>query len=171
MLLSWKEDLLQRVRELGVSAAAYMRKESDSRAVLARVREVLRPRARIEMRLRGDGEVRGRLDGVTARLLLELVGSIRKDARVAVRDASFLYEIEIRDGAPRKATRTASDGSFQSGERALAMLLAVGAGRFVVAPSTEPIRGELAGTLFEQLARPVAGPRRARGHHRRPHHG
>jgi DNA-binding response OmpR family regulator len=161
MLLSWKEDLLQRVRELGASAAAYMRKESDSRAVLARVREVLRPRARIEARLRGDGEVRGRLDDLTPRLLLDLVGSIRKDARVAVRDATFLYEIDVRDGAPRKATRTASDGSFRSGERALAMLLAVGAGRFVVSSSSEPVRGDLTGTLFEQLARPLAAARGA----------
>ncbi|HEX8791658.1 MAG TPA: response regulator [Polyangiaceae bacterium] len=161
ILLSWKEDLLQRVRELGASAAAYMRKESDSRAVLARVREVLRPRARIEMRLRGDGEVRGRLDGLTARLLLELVGAIRRDARVAVRDASYLYEIEIREGSPRKATRTASDGGYQSGERALASLLGVGAGRFVVSPSREPIRGELTGTLFDQLARPIAAARGA----------
>ena len=115
-----------------------MRKESDSRAILARVREVLRPRARIEMRLRGDGEVRGRLDGLTPRLLLELVGAIRKDARVAVRDATYLYEIEIRDGAPRKATRTASDGGYPSGERALASLLGVGAGplrRVARAPS------------------------------------
>ncbi|HTB72517.1 MAG TPA: response regulator [Polyangiaceae bacterium] len=161
MLLSWKEDLLQRVRELGASAAAYMRKESDSRAVLARVREVLRPRARIEMRLRGDGEVRGRLDDLSPRLLLELVCAIRKDARVAVRDATFLYEVEIRGGAPRKATRTASDGSFQSGERALAMLLAVGAGRFSIASSQEPIRGELSGTLFDLLARPLAMARGA----------
>ena len=161
MLLSWKEDLLQRVRELGASAAAYMRKESDSRAVLARVREVLRPRARIEMRLRGDGEVRGRLDDLSPRLLLELVCAIRKDARVAVPDATFLYEVEIRGGAPRKATRTASDGSFRSGERALAMLLAVGAGRFSIASSKEPIRGEFSGTLFELLARPLAAARGA----------
>ncbi|HXN30831.1 MAG TPA: response regulator, partial [Polyangiaceae bacterium] len=132
ILLSWKEDLLQRVRELGASAAAYLRKESGSRAILARVREVLRPRARIESRLRGDGEVRGRLDGLTPRLLLELVCLIRKDARVAVRDATHLYEVEVRAGAPRKATRTASDGSYRSGERALAGLLGVGAGRFVV---------------------------------------
>jgi CheY-like chemotaxis protein len=161
ILLSWKEDLLQRVRELGASAAAYMRKESDSRSILARVREVLRPRARIEMRLRGDGEVRGRLDGLTPRLLLELVGAVRKDARVSVRDATCLYEIEIRNGAPRKATRTASDGSYVSGERAVATLLGVGAGRFVVTPSVEPIRGELAGSLFEMLARPIASARGA----------
>lgn len=161
ILLSWKEDLLQRVRELGASAAAYMRKESDSRAILARVREVLRPRARVEMRLRGDGEVRGRLDGLTARLLLELVGSIRKDARVAVRDASTLHEIEIREGAPRKATRTGANGDFVSGERAMASLLGVASGRFVVSPSREPVRGELTGTLAEQLAKPLASARGA----------
>jgi DNA-binding response OmpR family regulator len=160
ILLSWKEDLLQRVSELGASAAAYMRKESGSRAILARVREVLRPRARIESRLRGDGEVRGRLDGLTPRLLLDLVGLIRRDARLSLRDATCLYEVEVRAGAPRKATRTASDGSYQSGQRALASLLGVGAGRFVVTPSRDPVRGELTGTLFEQLVGPIA---RARG--------
>src|SRR6185312_13060058 len=161
ILLSWKEDLLQRVRELGASAAAYMRKESDSRAVLARVREVLRPRARIEMRLRGDGEVRGRLDGLSPRLLLELVCAIRKNARVAVRDASFLYEIEIRDGAPRKVLRTATDGTIVAGGRALAPLLGVGAGRFVVAAASEPIAGEMNGSLFELLTGPLAAARGA----------
>jgi len=161
ILLSWKEDLLQRVRELGASAAAYMRKESDSRAILARVREVLRPRARIEMRLRSDGEVRGRLDDLSPRLLLDLVCLMRKDACVSVRDATFLYEIDIRGGAPRRATRTASDGSYQSGERALGSLLAVGAGRFVVTPTSEPVRGDLSGTLFDLLARPIASARGA----------
>ena len=161
ILLSWKEDLLQRVRELGASASAYMRKESDSRSILARVREVLQPRARIEMRIRGDGEVRGRLDGLTPRLLLELVGAVRKDARVSVRDATCLYEIEIRGGVPRKATSTASDGSYVSGERAVARLLSLGDGRFVVSPSVEPIRGELAGTLSDMLAGPIAAARGA----------
>jgi len=161
ILLSWKEDLLQRVRELGASAAAYMRKESDSRSILARVREVLRPRARIEMRLRGDGEVRGRLDGLTARLLLELVGSVRKNARVAVRDATYLYEIEVRDGAPRRASRTAADGQYSSGERAVASLLGVASGRFIVSPSQEPVRAEMTGSLPELLARPIAAARGA----------
>ena len=89
ILLSWKEDLLQRVRELGASAAAYLRKESDSRAILARVREVLRPRARIEVRLRGEGEVRGRLDGLIAALaararLRDAPGRARRRARRVV---------------------------------------------------------------------------------------
>ena len=159
ILLSWKEDLLQRVRELGASAAAYMRKESDSRSILARVREVLRPRARFEARLKASGEVRGRLDGLSPRLLLELVGTLRRNAHVTVRDATCLFEIEIRDGAPRKASRTASDGGYRSGERALGSLLAVGAGRFVVTPSTEPLRADLSGSLFELLSRPVAAAR------------
>src|SRR5262249_38032935 len=109
VLLSWKEDLLQRVRELGASAAAYLRKESDSRAIVARVREVLRPRARVEARIKANGDVRGRLDGLTVSSLLSLVCAIRPNARLSVRDATYLYEVEIREGAPRRATRTAGD--------------------------------------------------------------
>ena len=165
ILLSWKEDLLQRVRELGASAAAYLRKESDSRAIVARVRECLRPRARVEARLRGEGEVRGRMDGLTTRSLLELACLIRPDSRVSVRDASFLYEVEIRDGAPRRITRTSSDGVFERGERVLAAMLGVGAGRFMLASSNVAIPAEdrdLNGSLSAQLARPVAVARAAR---------
>ncbi|MGH7271974.1 MAG: response regulator, partial [Polyangiaceae bacterium] len=161
ILLSWKEDLLQRVRELGASAAAYMRKESDSRAVLARVREVLRPRARIEARLKADGEVRGRLDGLSPRLLLHLVCAIRKDARVVVRDATCLYEIDVRSGAPRRAARTLSDGVREAGPSVLGHLLGVGAGRFVVLSEAGSIEEEMSGTLRDLLARPIAVARGA----------
>jgi CheY-like chemotaxis protein len=165
ILLSWKEDLLQRVRELGASAAAYLRKESDARSIVARVREVLRPRARVEARLRGEGEVRGRLDGLTVHSLLRLVSTLRPSARVLVRDASFLYEVDLHAGAPRRATRTATDGTFQHGERVLAALLGVGAGRFVVTPLPGDIRppadSELEGPLDVQLARPIAHARAA----------
>ena len=63
---------------------------------------------------------------------------------------------------PRKATRTASDGGYQSGERALASLLGVGAGRFVVSPSqrADPRRARRERS-FDQLARPVAAARGA----------
>jgi hypothetical protein len=90
-----------------------------------------------------------------------LTCAIRKDARVAVRDATFIYEVDIRGGQPRKATRAASDGSYQSGERVLASLLGVGAGRFILSPVEGPVRGELSGTLSEQLARPIAAARGA----------
>jgi CheY-like chemotaxis protein len=165
ILLSWKEDLLQRVRELGASAAAYLRKESDSRSILARVRECLRPRARVEARLRTEGEVRGRLDGLTVRSLLELACAIRPESRVGVRDASFLYEVEIREGSPKRITRTSSDGSFERGERVLGGMLGVGAGRFTVSTSEVAIPAEdrdLRGSLSAQIARPVALARASR---------
>jgi len=161
ILLSWKEDLLQRVRELGAGAAGYVRKESDTRAIVARVREALRPRARIEMRLREEGEVRGRIDGVSVRTLLEIVCATRPEARVSVRDASFVYEVEIRDGAPQRATRTAGDGTCLDGSRVLAAMLGVGAGRFTISNSTNAIEAQLDGNLASQLAKPIARARAA----------
>ncbi len=161
VLLSWKEDLLQRVRELGASAAAYMRKESDSRAIVARVREVLKGRARVEARLRAEDEVRGRLDGLTVRSLLEIVCGNRRSARVSLRDASFLYEIEIREGVPFRASRASADGSFVRGEMALGHALGIGAGRFTVEPSRSEVTRDLKGTLGELLAPALARARAA----------
>ncbi len=156
ILLSWKEDLLQRVRELGASAAAYLRKESDSRAIVARVREVLRPRARVEARIKSNGEVRGRLDGLTVTSLLTLVCAIRPFSRLSVRDATFLYEVEIRHGAPKRVTRTAGDGGFQRGPSVLTAMLGISAGRFTLADSDATITGDLRGALAEQLAPAIA---------------
>jgi DNA-binding response OmpR family regulator len=48
ILLSWKEDLLQRMRELGAGADGYLRNEAAASTVLQRVSEVLRPPARVE---------------------------------------------------------------------------------------------------------------------------
>lgn len=161
VLLSWKEDLLQRVRELGANAAGYVRKESDTRAILARMREALRPRAHVETRLRDEQEVRGRLDGVSVRTLLEVVCATRPDARVSVRDASFLYEIEIRSGAPQKAIRTSGDGSVLRAQAAMAAMLGISAGRFTVTASTSSVDADLEGSLAAQLARPIARARAA----------
>ena len=161
ILLSWKEDLLQRVRELGGDADGYLRKEAAASTVVERLREVLRPRARVEQRVASGGEVRGRLDGLTPRLVLELACRTGNDARVSVRDSSYLYEIQVRAGAPRTAIRSAADGSFQRGEDVLAMLLGVSAGRFVIEPDQSPCRAELSGSLNEQLAGPVARARAA----------
>ncbi|OJY15950.1 MAG: hypothetical protein BGO98_25195 [Myxococcales bacterium 68-20] len=161
ILLSWKEDLLQRVRELGAGAAGYVRKESDTRAIIARVREALRSRGRIEARLREEGEVRGRLDGVTIRTLLEIVCATRPEARVSVRDASFLYEVEVRFGAPHRATRTDGDGSFLKGSKVLTQMLGVSAGRFTVTNSTAAVEADLDGNLAAQFAKPIAKARAA----------
>jgi DNA-binding response OmpR family regulator len=161
ILLSWKEDLLQRVRELGAGAAGYVRKESDTRAIIARVREALRTRGRIEARLREDGEVRGRLDGISIRTLLDIVCATRPEARVSVRDATFLYEVEIRFGAPYRVSRTDGEGGFVKGSQIFAQLLGVSAGRFTVTSCTTEIEQELDGNLASQLAKPIARARAA----------
>jgi CheY-like chemotaxis protein len=152
ILLSWKEDLLQRVRELGADADGYLRKEASAAVIVQRCREVMRPRQRVAERLAQPGEVRGRVDGLTTRTLLGLACAARPDCTVTVRDSAFLYEIEIRGGRPARATRTSIDGDFERGADVLGALLGVGAGRFVVA-SAEPlgVAVELEGSLDEQL--------------------
>ncbi|MAQ18620.1 MAG: hypothetical protein CMN30_27970 [Sandaracinus sp.] len=143
ILISWKEDFLQRMRELRAGASGYLRKEAASAQILQRVREVLRPRLRLENELDGTDEVRGRVEGIGIIPLLRAVGRLRHDARVTVRDAWNLYEIDIRGGALQDVTRTATDGSFARGRRALTQLLGVTAGRFTTASSDSAVRASL----------------------------
>jgi DNA-binding response OmpR family regulator len=156
ILLSWKEDLLQRVRELGADARGYLRKESQAPAILSRVREVLRNRDRFEARLREEttenSELRGRIDGTSVYRLFQLVAATRADARIAIRDATLLFEIELREGRPVRAVKSSGNGRFERGPRALAEALGVTTGRFVVAKSNAPIEADLDGSLEQQLA-------------------
>jgi DNA-binding response OmpR family regulator len=161
ILLSWKEDLLQRVRELGAAADGYLRKEAAASAVVERVREILRTRARVEERMAAGGEVRGRLDGLTPRLVLELACRGERDVRVSVRDAAFLFEVQIRKGRLVSLSRSAADGSFVRGNAVIPSLLGASAGRFSVEADASNCRSELSGTLFDVLKDPVAKARQA----------
>ncbi|HET7541304.1 MAG TPA: response regulator [Polyangiaceae bacterium] len=161
ILLSWKEDLLQRVRELGASADGYLRKEAAATTVAERLREVLRPRARVEQRIAAGGEARGRLDGLTPRLILELAAAGKRDVRVGFRDAVYLYEAQIRGGRLCSATRSSADGSFERGEFVLAALLGVSAGRFVVVPDSSSCRADFDGTVAQVLKAPIERARAA----------
>jgi CheY-like chemotaxis protein len=163
ILLSWKEDLLQRARELGADADGYLRKEATASVVVQRAREVLLPRARVEARVTAGGEVRGRLDGLTPRLILEIACRHGRNAHVTIRDAAFLYEVEVRDGQVRTATRTASDGHAEVGERSLSGLLGVRAGRFAVRPDETECRAEWSTELRDLLKGPVERARTAQG--------
>jgi CheY-like chemotaxis protein len=162
ILLSWKEDLLQRVRELGGGADGYLRKEASAGVIVQRCREVMRPRQRVAERLAEGGEIRGRLDGLTTRTLLGVACATRPDCTLTVRDSAFLYEIEIRGGRPVRATRTSIEGDFERGAEVLSALLGVGAGRFVVADAIhEAVPVELGGSLDEQILPRVASVRAA----------
>ena len=161
ILLSWKEDLLQRVRELGASADGYLRKEAAASTVAERLREVLRPRARVEQRIAAGGDARGRLDGLTPRLILELASAGERDVRVGIRDAVYLYEVQVRRGRLCSATRSSADGSFERGSFVLAALLGVSAGRFVVEPDVTPCRADFEGTAAQILKAPIESARSA----------
>ncbi len=163
VLLSWKDDLLQRARELGSRADAYLRKDASGPTVAARVRELYYPRARLAERIAAGGEVHGRVDGVTMRTLLRLVCTHRPACVVEVRDAAYLYEIAIEGGRPVNVTRAAKDGVYVTGPVAFARLLGVRAGRFVIAPTREGSArtATLVGSLDELIRPHVAAARGA----------
>ncbi|MEM6961229.1 MAG: response regulator, partial [Myxococcota bacterium] len=152
VLLSWKEDFLQRMRDLKAGAKAYLRKEADREQILGKVRDVLRPRANLESRLRSGGEVRGRIEGLGIAPLLYAVADERTDSRVTVRDAWNLFEVDLRSGQLANLTRTATDGTFARGPRALAQLLGVTAGRYTIDDATRPVRAAFEGTLEDVLS-------------------
>ena len=151
ILLSWKDDFLQRMRELKAGAKGYLRKEAHSQQILNRVRQVLVPRSRLEAELRNPGPVRGRTDGIGVLPLLATVGQVRPDAIVTVRDAWSAIEVELRAGRVVDAVRTASDGTLVRDDRTLAQLVGAASGRFSVQSASSPPRSEQQ-DLHERLA-------------------
>jgi CheY-like chemotaxis protein len=155
ILLSWKEDYLQRMRELSSGARGYLRKEAGSAAILSQVRDVLVPRARVESQLEMGDEVRGRLESVGVVPLLRLVAGRRPNARVTVRDADNLFEVDLRGGELKNLTRTATDGSFGRGPAALPLLLEMRTGRFSIEADDAPVRAAFNAPLDALLSPPV----------------
>jgi DNA-binding response OmpR family regulator len=156
ILLSWRDDLLVRMRELGAQASGYLRKEAEGSAALARVRTTLRGRVRTLKRiaeLATGAEVRGRLERVGSVALIEATAKTLGDATISLADAGSVTELEIRQGALLSAVRTAQDGAFARGEAALARALGLNAARFVVRRASHPVRENLAGKLSEVLER------------------
>ncbi|MBX3183795.1 MAG: response regulator [Polyangiaceae bacterium] len=162
ILLSWKEDMLQRVRELGAEADGYLKKEADGSLIVQRLREVLRPRSRVEARLTQGGEVKGRLGDITPRLVLELASRRMGSCQISIRDAAYLYEVEVRGGRPVAATRTAEDGGSVRGKPVLGSLLGVSAGRFAIRPSEGEVQRDFELDLFMTLEEPIKSARGAR---------
>lgn len=161
ILLSWKEDLLQRVRELGAGADGYLAKEAEASVIVERCAEALEPRARIEKRLLVERVVHGRLDGVTPRLVLQLASRAVDNAKVVLQDAAFQYEVCLGDGRILTARRKAADGTVESGEKVLPGLLGMRAGRFTVERIRDNVQAELFGSVDKVLAPFIERARRA----------
>lgn len=153
ILLSWKEDLLFRLRELGADADAYIRKEASASSLVDRVRELLWPRISLERRLRIGQEVRGRLDGITPRTLLDAACRLSRHVRITLRDASAHYDVRIRDHSLRAVTRTRPNGVISRSHLALAALLGVSAGRFSVVEDDQSADDDFAQSSLEEVIR------------------
>ncbi len=160
LLVSWREDLLLRVRELGAKADGWLLKDASAGVVLARAREVLQARSAVEGRLRTLTETRGRLDGLSTSTLLRLAASLVGDARVVVRDGVFQFEVDLRGGALARATQIGAETTLH-GREALTAMLGVTSGRFVVTREDHELDPNLPRMLEEELARAAAGARAA----------
>ncbi len=163
LLMSSKDELLQRAHELGVGADAYLRKESSGERIVKHLLDVSVPSRRIASRLALGGRVRGRLSGLSVYSLLQLACKHRPSCRFNLSDATRKFEIEIREGRPISATVTDVAGKTVSGSEVLELLVGVGMGRFDV----EDIRDdeystvELDGSLQDLVATPLAKVRGA----------
>lgn len=156
VLLSWRDDLLVRMREMGAQAQGYLRKEAGGAVILARARDAIRLRVRLLERvaaLTGAAEVRGRLERVGLAALLDVAAASLGDATVTVSDPWSVTELHVRGRALASALRTAHDGSLLRGEAALVPVLGASSARFAVTRSKAHVRENLEGPVSEVLSR------------------
>jgi CheY-like chemotaxis protein len=140
IIISWKEDFLQRVRKLKVGADDFMLKELSSQQILERVARMLRPRFSLEQRLQAGGDVTGRIEKIGVLGVLATTMKFKKNARITFRDNWNDFEVDIVDGEIAAVTRTGTDGSFASSLPALGRLLGTEDGRFEVIRAAEKTR-------------------------------
>jgi CheY-like chemotaxis protein len=151
LLLSWKGDWLRDAERAGAEATAYLEKRSTPEEFLAAAREALSAHMRLEQRLRQATTLRGQLEGTTPYRLLRLACTLRSDARLIMRCSPYAYEVHIRDGAPRSATRFSPGGDAVRGAVAIASLLDERSGRFVLGPQHGGVEANLTGSLQQQV--------------------
>lgn len=136
VLLSWRDDLLHRMRELRAEAQGYLRKETPAREILGTVSRVLAPLAHLEACLRSDREVSSDIEEIGVSTLLRAVRRLRPSANIVIQDPWSLFDLELHEGKLVEVTRTSIDGSITRGVAALPALVGMSAGRFVVAQAT-----------------------------------
>jgi CheY-like chemotaxis protein len=151
VLSSWKEDYLQRMRELDAGASGYLRKESGAAQVLRTVLEALAPRLRLELAIDSAGAAQGRVEDTGILALVETAAARLGTARLWVRDSWNVFEVQLEAGQRIAVTRTASDGSFARGDSALLQLVGVAAGSFELRAEPVALRGQGDGPVSQVL--------------------
>jgi len=151
ILLSWKDDFIQRMRELHAGASGYLRKEAGSDQILRRVRQALVPVASVEKRLRTGSETRGRVEDIGVITLLRTVARIVPNARITIRDAWTLLEVHMRSGRLVDLSVTGRNGIFARGETVLPQLAGCASGRYSIIENQSEVKAVIEGTLEEAL--------------------
>jgi CheY-like chemotaxis protein len=137
ILISWKTDLLDRMRDMGSGASGYLTKDADSQSIVRAVKSALWPRERLVAELKLGSEVRGRVEDVGLRLLLKAVARRRSRAKVDIRDPKHTFSLEFRGGRLLSASATTLSGEAVHGEDAVALLLDIGSARYTVTARDE----------------------------------
>ena len=140
LLLSWKGDPVEDAEARGTNASGMLRKEASVPDVLAAIERALAPRKQLEQALRAQDDVTGQVDDLGIVSLIECVVAARPDVRLTVEDAADLFEIGIAEANQISVTRTAADGTFTRGERALLQLIGVTHGRFHASKRSTSLR-------------------------------
>jgi CheY-like chemotaxis protein len=160
LLLSWKDQLLECARSLADARGTGA--DLDPASLAAPLRDGLLARTALERRLSEAEDVHGRLDGLTPRLLLQLVCSERRDARLTLRSGRLRFELAVHEGALVHALLQEEGARVAEGQAVLGPFLGIRVGRFSVEAPRAPVPRLLQGDLSTLLAPAISRARRAR---------
>ncbi|MEO8178416.1 MAG: response regulator, partial [Deltaproteobacteria bacterium] len=135
LLVAWKDHLLACTR---APAAGRALDQIDGGSLTLALRDWLAARAALEQRLAQHDAVHGRLDGLTPRLLLQMVCSRSPNALLSLRSGQLTFEFSVADGRPVHARWYDGEQVHGEGKPVLAPFLGVRAGRFSVEPLFSP---------------------------------
>jgi CheY-like chemotaxis protein len=152
VLLTWNDEQLTRAAGTPAGPSAYLRKEAGGGEALSVLAAALLPRQQLAAALLDPGAIAGTVEELGIASVLECVAEARPNARLRVEDNSRLFEVDIRDGQRLSVTKTAADGSFTRGERALSQLLGVKSGSFSVLTQSGSLRSPLPEALPRALS-------------------
>jgi CheY-like chemotaxis protein len=159
LLVAWKEHLLACTRAPVSGRALDL---LDGASLTLALRDCLATRVGLEQRLAQHDAVHGRLDGLTPRLLLQMVCSRSPNALLSLRSGHLTFEFSIADGRPVHARWYDGEATRGEGKSVLAPFLGIRTGRFSVEPLFTPPTAH-----FEGDAMAVLNPAAMRARHAR----
>jgi hypothetical protein len=158
LLVAWKEHLLECTRSTSTAAAL---ERLDGAGLTAALRDALAQRAALEQRLAQHDAVHGRLDGLTPRLLLQMVCNRSPNALLSLRSGDLGFEFSIADGRPVHARWYEADAQRAEAHAVLGPFLGVRTGRFSVEPLFSPPVSHFEGDVMAVLNPAVRRVRQA----------